>query len=90
MSAIKSAIENGTKISRDAANLIASGMKAWAEERGVTHFTHWFQPLTGSTAEKHDSFFEPQDGRAVSKFSGKNRVSMEEGFPVQTSDLQAM
>jgi len=77
LTAIKGAIKNGTKISREAATLIASGMKAWAEERGVTHYTHWFQPLTGSTAEKHDSFFEPQDGRAVSKFSGNDLVQQE-------------
>jgi len=77
LTAIKGAIKSGTKISREAATLIASGMKAWAEERGVTHYTHWFQPLTGSTAEKHDSFFEPQDGRAVSKFSGNDLVQQE-------------
>src|SRR5262245_27988940 len=49
--------KSGQKIDRAIANQIASGMRAWAETKGVTHFTHWFQPLTGTTAEKHDSFF---------------------------------
>lgn len=75
--AIKSAIEDGTKIDREVASQIAAGMKAWAMERGVTHYTHWFQPLTGTTAEKHDSFFEPQNGRAVAKFSGDSLVQQE-------------
>jgi glutamine synthetase len=77
LKAIQSAVDNGTKISRTAANQIASGMKSWAMERGVTHYTHWFQPLTGSTAEKHDSFFEPEGGRAVAKFSGDALVQQE-------------
>ncbi len=50
-------IKSGQKIDRAVANQIATGMRAWAESKGVTHFTHWFQPLTGTTAEKHDSFF---------------------------------
>ena len=50
-------IQTSQKIDRAMANQIANGIRAWAESRGVTHFTHWFQPLTGSTAEKHDSFF---------------------------------
>lgn len=75
--AIKGAIQDHTKIDREVASQIAVGMKAWAMERGVTHYTHWFQPLTGTTAEKHDSFFEPQDGRAVSKFSGDSLVQQE-------------
>jgi glutamine synthetase len=74
---IKSAIEDHTKIDRDVASKIATGMKSWAMERGVTHYTHWFQPLTGTTAEKHDSFFEPEGGRAVSKFSGDSLVQQE-------------
>jgi len=75
--ALKSAAENGTKISREIASQVAVGMKAWALEHGVTHYTHWFQPLTGTTAEKHDSFFEPQDGRAILKFSGGALVQQE-------------
>jgi glutamine synthetase len=74
---LKASIKNRTKISREMASQIAVGMKAWAMERGVTHYTHWFQPLTGTTAEKHDSFFEPEDGRAVSKFSGDALVQQE-------------
>lgn len=75
--AIKNAAKSGEKIKREMASQIAMGMKAWAMERGVTHYTHWFQPLTGTTAEKHDSFFEPSDGRAVSKFSGDSLVQQE-------------
>lgn len=68
---VKSAIEQGTPINRDMADQIATGMKAWAMTRGVTHYTHWFQPLTGATAEKHDSFFEStSDGKGIEKFSG--------------------
>ncbi len=52
-------MDNGTKINRSIADQVASGMKAWALNLGATHYTHWFQPLTGTTAEKHDSFFEP-------------------------------
>ncbi|MCB9262310.1 MAG: glutamine synthetase III [Flavobacteriales bacterium] len=76
-SALKKAKRDGIKISRSVASQIATGMKNWAMERGVSHYTHWFQPLTGTTAEKHDSFFEPQDGRAISKFSGDSLVQQE-------------
>ena len=74
---LKKSIHDGTKISRSTATQIATGMKSWAMAKGVTHYTHWFQPLTGTTAEKHDSFFEPQDGRAVDKFSGDSLVQQE-------------
>ncbi|MFT5480981.1 MAG: glutamine synthetase [bacterium] len=74
---LKKSMREGTKINRTTATQIASGMKSWAMEKGVTHYTHWFQPLTGTTAEKHDSFFEPQDGRAVNKFSGDALVQQE-------------
>jgi len=74
---LKASIKDGTKISRETASQIALGMKAWAMDRGVTHYTHWFQPLTGTTAEKHDSFFEPDGERAVSKFSGNALVQQE-------------
>ncbi|MFT5157833.1 MAG: glutamine synthetase, partial [Bacteroidia bacterium] len=77
LKAVNNAINNRTKITRETASQVAMGMKSWAMEKGVTHYTHWFQPLTGSTAEKHDSFFEPQDGRAVSKFSGDALVQQE-------------
>jgi glutamine synthetase len=76
--AIINAGENGTPIERDIAEHIASAMKSWAMSKGVTHYTHWFQPLTGTTAEKHDSFFEPaSDGTAVEKFSGDALVQQE-------------
>lgn len=76
--AVVDAVENGSKISRGIADQVASGMKAWALNLGATHYTHWFQPLTGSTAEKHDSFFEPTgNGEAMEKFSGGMLVQQE-------------
>src|SRR6266498_4359993 len=66
-----SSIKTGQKIDRAIANQISSGIRAWAESKGVTHFTHWFQPLTGTTAEKHDSFFTlKSDGTAIEQFDG--------------------
>ena len=60
------------------ANAVADGMKKWALDNGATHFTHWFQPLTGGTAEKHDAFLEPTGpARAVQRFSGKNLIGGE-------------
>lgn len=71
-------INNGTRINRQTAEHIAAAMKEWAIQNGATHYTHWFQPLTGSTAEKHDSFFKPlMDGRAVEKFDGSMLVQQE-------------
>lgn len=68
---IVNSIEKGEPIPRDLAEQIASAMKAWALGKGATHYTHWFQPLTGTTAEKHDAFFEPTaDGGAIERFSG--------------------
>lgn len=76
--AVKKAIDVGHSIDRAMADQVANGMKAWAISRGVTHYTHWFQPLTGATAEKHDSFFEPtDDGGSVEKFSG-NALAQQE------------
>ncbi len=72
------AMNKGTKIDRDMADQIASGMRAWAMSKGATHYTHWFQPLTGTTAEKHDSFFQPTgDGEAMEKFTGALLVQQE-------------
>jgi glutamine synthetase len=72
------AIVNGTKIDRVVADHISTGMKEWAISKGVTHYTHWFQPLTGATAEKHDAFFEPiGNGRAIEKFGGGQLVQQE-------------
>ncbi|MFT6335885.1 MAG: glutamine synthetase [Halioglobus sp.] len=76
--AIKNATKHGDKIDRKVADQIASGMKAWAHEKGATHYTHWFQPLTGITAEKHDAFFEPiGDGQAMERFDGSQLVQQE-------------
>lgn len=75
---VRSASLKGTKIDRRAADQIAEGMKLWALSMGATHYTHWFQPLTGSTAEKHDAFFELlPDGRAMEKFGGAQLVQQE-------------
>ena len=75
---IVEAMEKGTPISRKVADQTASAMKEWAISRGATHYTHWFQPLTGSTAEKHDSFISPtSDGRAIEKFDGSLLVQQE-------------
>ena len=71
----KQCIDNGTQLSLDVANDIAEAMKLWATEKGATHYTHWFQPMTGITAEKHDSFITPTgDGRIIMEFSGKELV----------------
>ena len=75
---IQNAIKRGTKIQRDVADQIAVAMKDWALSKGVTHYTHWFQPLTGSTAEKHDSFFTPfESDRAIERFSGNMLIQQE-------------
>jgi len=71
----KQCIENGTPLELPVANKIAEAMKLWAIEKGATHYTHWFQPMTGITAEKHDSFITPtDDGRVIMEFSGKALV----------------
>src|SRR5215475_15103826 len=71
-------IKGSKKIDRAVANQIANGIRAWAESKGVTHFTHWFQPLTGTTAEKHDSFFTLKgDGTAIEQFEGDALVQQE-------------
>ena len=71
-------IEDGKELDLTVANAVAVAMKDWATEKGATHFTHWFQPMTGRTAEKHDSFISPQpDGRAIMEFSGKELIKGE-------------
>ena len=78
LKSIEQATKKGTKINRDLADQIANGLKEWAISRGATHYTHWFQPLTGSTAEKHDAFFEPiGDGESIEKFNGEQLVQQE-------------
>jgi glutamine synthetase len=75
---VKSAIENGTKVTREIADQVASAMKDWAITKGATHYTHWFQPLTGATAEKHDGFFKPiGPGEAIERFEGDLLVQQE-------------
>jgi glutamine synthetase len=76
--AVTDAIKKGQKIDRAMANQVSSGMKNWALSLGASHYTHWFQPLTGATAEKHDSFFDPlEDGRSIEKFTGSALVQQE-------------
>lgn len=75
---VTEAMEKGVSLDRKIADQVAACMKAWAQGKGVTHFTHWFQPLTGTTAEKHDGFFEPiGGGRAIERFSGSQLVQQE-------------
>ncbi|MFZ9387110.1 MAG: glutamine synthetase III [Chitinophagaceae bacterium] len=75
---LSASIKAGQKIDRNMANQIANGIRAWAESKGVTHFTHWFQPLTGTTAEKHDSFFTLKgDGTPIEQFEGDALVQQE-------------
>lgn len=75
---LSSSIKGGKKIDRAVASHIANGIRAWAESKGVTHFTHWFQPLTGTTAEKHDSFFTLKgDGTAIEEFDGAALIQQE-------------
>ena len=75
---LKKTIDEGASLNNDVANAVAAAMKDWAVEHGATHFTHWFQPLTGITAEKHDSFITPaSDGRVIMEFSGKELIKGE-------------
>ena len=76
--ALKKTIEDGKDLDIGVANVVANAMKNWAIEHGVTHFTHWFQPMTGTTAEKHDSFISPSpDGKVIMEFSGKELIKGE-------------
>ncbi|HOJ48119.1 MAG TPA: glutamine synthetase III [Bacillota bacterium] len=75
---LKKTIEEGKDLDINVANVVASAMKDWAIEKGATHFTHWFQPMTGITAEKHDSFISPlSDGKVIMEFSGKELIKGE-------------
>ena len=75
---LKRTIDRGTPLDISVANAVAAAMKDWAIEKGATHYTHWFQPMTGVTAEKHDSFISPApDGRVIMEFSGKELVKGE-------------
>ncbi len=78
LKSVTRAMADGTRIPRSVADQVASSMKDWATSKGATHYTHWFQPLTGSTAEKHDSFFTPLgEGKSVDKFAGANLTQQE-------------
>ena len=75
---VQDAMEKGSSLDRKIADQVAACMKSWAIDKGATHYTHWFQPLTGTTAEKHDGFFEPTDnGRAIERFSGSQLAQQE-------------
>ncbi len=76
--ALRRVLEKGEPLTAEQADVVAQAMKEWAVEKGATHFTHWFQPMTGFTAEKHDSFIKPTaDGRAMAEFSGKELIKGE-------------
>ena len=76
--ALNRTIAQGRSLDPSVANVVANAMKDWAIEKGATHFTHWFQPMTGVTAEKHDSFISPtSDGRVIMEFSGKELIKGE-------------
>ena len=72
---LQATIRDGKRLDYSVANVVANAMKDWAISKGATHFTHWFQPMTGVTAEKHDSFLSPtQGGAVITEFSGKELV----------------
>ncbi len=76
--ALRNTIQNGERLELNVANVVANAMKDWAVEKGATHFTHWFQPMTGITAEKHDSFISSTaDGKVIMEFSGKELIKGE-------------
>ena len=76
--ALKKTIKDGAPLDINVANIVANAMKDWAIEKGATHYTHWFQPMTGITAEKHDSFINPtDDGKVIMEFSGKELIKGE-------------
>ena len=72
--AIVRTTRDGTPLDAQIADTVANAMRDWAVEKGATHYTHWFQPMTGITAEKHDAFITPLDGKAIMEFSGKERM----------------
>lgn len=75
---VKAAIQSGSKLGRDVADVVAAAMQKWAQDKGATHYAHWFQPLTGRTAEKHDSFFTlSRDGKAIEEFGGTELAQQE-------------
>ena len=91
--ALVDTMENGTRLTREVADSIAAGMRQWALEHGADHYTHWFQPLTGGTAEKHDAFADPDGcGSVLEEFSGKLLVQQEpdaSSFPTAASAIRS-
>ena len=89
--AVHKTIQNGSHLELDVANTVAATMKEWALELGATHFTHWFQPMTGLTAEKHDSFISPtENGGVIMEFSGKELIQGEpDAFSFPSGGLRA-
>ncbi|MEK6201909.1 MAG: glutamine synthetase III, partial [Desulfobulbaceae bacterium] len=76
--ALRKTIDTGVALAPEVASVVANAMKDWAIEKGASHYTHWFQPLTGTTAEKHDSFIAPtDDGGVIMEFSGKQLIQGE-------------
>ena len=71
---LQATIQDGKPLDPSIAGEVAHAIKKWAMDRGATHYTHWFLPMTGSTAEKHDSFLEMKDGEPIMSFSGKNLI----------------
>ncbi len=87
---VKAAIQSGSKLSREIADIVAEAMKKWAMDKGATHYAHWFQPWTGRTAEKHDSFFTIEDNKAIEKFGGKELAQQEpDGSSFPGGDLRS-
>ena len=88
---LKETIDNGKKLDLSLANAVAQAMGAWAVENGATHFTHWFQPMTGITAERHESFLSPTpDGRLIAEFSGRELIRGEaDGSSFPSGGLRA-
>src|SRR5687767_15948624 len=74
---LQGAIKQGATVEHNVADAVASAMKTWAMAKGATHYTHWFQPLTGTTAEKHDAFFEPSGEGSIERFAGSALVQQE-------------
>ena len=92
--AVHKTIQNGSHLELDVANTVAATMKEWALELGATHFTHWFQPMTGLTAEKHDSFISPtENGGVIMEFSGKENSMItppfSESSPARSSSRES-
>ena len=86
---LRKTIDEGAKLDISVANAVAAAMKDWAVENGATHYTHWFQPLTGVTAEKHDSFISPSpDGGVIMEFSGKELIKAALGLPLRQGDIR--